>query len=118
MMRRGDVVIVAFPYVAGGAGKNRPALVVQSDRDNQRLSNTIVAMITGNTRYAQADPTQLLIDPSTRDGQLSGLNYPSAVKCGNLYTIDQRDIIATIGSLPPSLMGLVATCLKAALELP
>jgi mRNA-degrading endonuclease toxin of MazEF toxin-antitoxin module len=68
-MQRGDIVIVAFPYVTGGGGKNRPALVVQCDRDNQRLSNTIVAMITGNTRYAQTEPTQLLIDPSTHDGQ-------------------------------------------------
>ena len=116
-MRRGDIVIVAFPYVAGGGGKNRPALVVQCDRDNQRLSNTIVEMVTGNTRYAQTEPTQLLIDPSTPDGKPSGLSYPSAVKCGNLYTIDQRDVIATIGSLPPLLMAQVATCLKAALEL-
>jgi mRNA interferase MazF len=73
-MQRGDIVIVAFPYVTGGGGKNRPALVVQCDRDNQRLSNTIVVMITGNTRYAQTEPTQLLIDPSTHDGQSSGLN--------------------------------------------
>jgi mRNA-degrading endonuclease toxin of MazEF toxin-antitoxin module len=47
-MRRGDIVIVAFPFATGGGGKNRPAVVVQCDRDNRRLSNTIVAMITGN----------------------------------------------------------------------
>ena len=68
-MQRGDIVIVAFPYVTSSGGKNRPALVVQCDRDNQRLSNTIVAMITGNTRYAQTEPTQLLIDPLTPDGR-------------------------------------------------
>ena len=28
MTRRGDVVIVEFPYVTGGAGKNRPAVVI------------------------------------------------------------------------------------------
>jgi len=37
MMRRGDIGIVAFPYVTGGGGKNRPALVVQCDRDNHIL---------------------------------------------------------------------------------
>jgi mRNA-degrading endonuclease toxin of MazEF toxin-antitoxin module len=116
MIQRGDIVIVAFPYVTGGAGKNRPALIVQCDRDNQRLSNTIVAMITGNTRFAGTEPTQLLIDPSTVEGQSSGLSYPSAVKCGNLYTVDQRDILATIGRLPASLMTLIDVCLKAALE--
>jgi len=34
MIQRGDIVIVAFPHVSGGAGKNRPAIVVQCDRDN------------------------------------------------------------------------------------
>jgi len=53
MTQRGDVVVVAFPFISGGGGKNRPALVVQCDRDNQRLSNTIVAMITGNVGFDQ-----------------------------------------------------------------
>lgn len=117
MTKRGDVVVVAFPYVTGGAGKNRPALVVQCDRDNQRLSNTIVAMITGNTTHAQTEQTQLLVDPATPDGNRSGLNYPSAVKCSNLITIDQRDILATIGRLSPAAMDQINDCLKAALEL-
>jgi mRNA-degrading endonuclease toxin of MazEF toxin-antitoxin module len=56
--------------------------------------------------------------PSTREGQSSGLGYPSAVKCGNLYTVDQRDIVATIGRLPASAMVQIDACLKAALELP
>jgi mRNA-degrading endonuclease toxin of MazEF toxin-antitoxin module len=117
MTQRGDVVIVAFPYVTGGAGKNRPALVIQCDRNNQRLSNTIVAMITGNTRLATTEPTQLLIDPTTADGRGSGLAHASAVKCENLYTISQRDIIRTVGTLSPSLMSQVDACLKAALAL-
>jgi mRNA interferase MazF len=118
MTKRGDIVIVAFPFATGGGGKNRPALVIQGDRNNQRLSNTIVAMITGNTRLAGTEPTQLLIDPTTPDGKLSGLAYPSAVKCENLYTIGQEDIIRTVGSLPASLMVKVDDCLRASLNLP
>jgi len=116
MTRRGDVVIVAFPFVDGRQAKNRPALVVQGDRGNGRLQNTIVAMITGNLRGI-GDPTQLLVDPTTPDGQSSGLNQPSAVKCANLYTVVQRHILRTIGHLPPSLMAKVDDALKAALEL-
>jgi mRNA-degrading endonuclease toxin of MazEF toxin-antitoxin module len=115
MTHRGDVVIVAFPYTTGGAGKNRPAVVIQSDGDNQRLSNTIVAMITGNVDFARSEPAQLLIDPSTPEGKSSGLNYMSAVKFNNLYTIDKRHILATIGSLSPSLRSRIDSCLKAAL---
>jgi mRNA interferase MazF len=75
-------------------------------------------MITGNIRYARTEPTQLLIDPSTPDGQSSGLARASAVKYNNLYTVDQRDILATIGSLPAGIMARVDHCLKAALGLP
>ena len=117
MTQRGDVVIVAFPFVTGGRGKNRPALVIQSDRNNQRLSNTIVAMISGNTRLATTEPTQLLIDSAAPEGRLSGLAYPSAVKCENLYTVSQQDILQTVGSLPASLMVKIDCCLKAALNL-
>ena len=118
MIQRGEIVLVAFPFVSGGGGKNRPALVVQSDHNNHRLQNTIVAMITGNIRLATTEPTQILINPAAPDGKSSGLAYPSAVKCENLYTISQRDILRKLGSIPLSVMARVDTCLKEALGLP
>ena len=75
-------------------------------------------MITGNTRLAATEPTQLLIDPGTPDGRSSGLAYPSAIKCEDLYTISQADVLRKLGSIPPSLLAQVDTCLKAALGLP
>jgi len=44
---RSDVVLVDFPYPTGQRSKVRPALVVQNDKDNVRLLNTILAQITG-----------------------------------------------------------------------
>ena len=49
-MKRGDVVLVDWPFAGGAGAKLRPALVVQNDRDNQRLTNTILAMITSVTK--------------------------------------------------------------------
>jgi mRNA interferase MazF len=118
MTRRGDVVIVQFPYVGGGAGNKRPAVVVQCDRLNRQIQNTIVAMITGNLRLIGREPTQFLVDPATPDGQSSGLSYPSAVKCENLVTVAQTDIIVTIGHLSDVLKQKLNECLRAALELP
>lgn len=45
-VRRGDIVLVDFPYASHRASKLRPAVVVQNDVDNLRLRNTIVAQIT------------------------------------------------------------------------
>ena len=118
MTLRGDVVIVEFPYVGGGRGKNRPAVVVQCDRLNRQIQNTEVAMITGNLRLVGTEPTQFLIDPSVPEGQSSGLAYASAAKCQNLVTVAQADILSTIGHLSNVLKQKLNDCLKEALELP
>ena len=67
-VQRGDVVLVDYPYPSGAGAKVRPVLVVQNDRDNQRLLNTIVAQITSVTRRA-LEPTQLLIELATPEGR-------------------------------------------------
>lgn len=116
MIRRGDVVIVDFPFSDGAQAKLRPAIVVQNDRDNQRLRKTIVAMVTGNLRRT-GDPSHLLVDPGTPDGASSGLHAPSLVSCNNLFTIEQGSILRTIGRLSDILKGRLDDCLKAAMEL-
>src|SRR5207253_1509069 len=99
MTARGDVVIARFPYAGGTGSKVRPAVVVQCDRLNNQIQNTLLAMITGNTRLVGTEPTQFLIDPATSEGASSGLSYASAVKCENLATVLQTDITDTIGHL-------------------
>lgn len=59
-VRRGDVVLVVYPFASGEGASRRPALIVQNDRDNARLDNTMIAQITTQVRHAD-DPTQLLI---------------------------------------------------------
>jgi mRNA interferase MazF len=116
-VQRGDVVLVDYPYAAGGGTKVQPVLVIQNDRDNQRLLNTIVAQITSVTRRA-LEPTQLLIEIATPAGQRSGLRQNSVVNCVNLLTLDKDKVLRKLGSLPDVLMQQINNCLKAALELP
>jgi mRNA interferase MazF len=113
--KRGDVVLVRFPFSDGSLGKKRPALVVQCDRNNQRLANTIIAMISTNISLADQEPTQLLVDPGTPAGRRSGLVSPSVVKCENLFTIEQSLIERIIGRLPEASIADVELCLKASL---
>jgi mRNA-degrading endonuclease toxin of MazEF toxin-antitoxin module len=118
MTRRGDVVIARFPYVGGAGSKVRPAVVVQCDRLNNQIQNTLLVMITGNTSLSGKEPTQFLIDPATTEGASSGLSYPSAAKCENIATVAQVDIVDTIGHLSDALKQRLNDSLKAALELP
>jgi len=114
---RGDVILVRYPFSSGGGFKRRPALVVQNDRDNARLTNTIIAMITSQTARVY-EATQLLIDVSTPEGQRSGLRQDSAVICTNLFTIEKRLVLQRIGVLSGNLMSQIDACLKATRELP
>ena len=114
---RGDIVLVYAPFVTHRGGKTRPMLVVQNDRNNQRMQNTIVATITSNVRRA-AEPTQVLVDVATPDGRQTGLLATSVVSAENLLTVRQAHVRKTIGRLPAGLMRQVDDALKASLALP
>jgi mRNA interferase MazF len=116
-VKRGDVILTYVPNVGSSGGKVRPALVVQSDHNNARLNETIIAAITSNTSHV-GEPTQLLIDLATPDGAASGLLHSSAVRCERLHSIPQADVRRIIGKLSDALMRRIDDCLKAALGMP
>ncbi len=116
-IKRGDIVLVHYPFASGKGAKTRPALVVQCDKNNRRLKNTILVQITSRTRFADSEPTQLLIELASPAGVESGLIHDSAVSCENLYTVQQNLILHKIGSLPADTMYLIARCLEASLGL-
>src|SRR5215471_10576293 len=118
MSRRGDVIVVGIPFHDRPGTKERPAVVVQCDRNNRRLLSTVVAGVTTNLKRVATEPTQFLIDPATPEGQSAGPPRPSAVKCENLFTVTQADIRRTVGHLSDVLKQKLDGCLKAALELP
>jgi len=76
--RRGEVVLLSAPFASRKEAKTRPMLVVQNDTNNARMTNTIAVLITSNLSRA-AQPTQVLIDPTTPEGQHSGLLRTSVI---------------------------------------
>ncbi len=77
---RGDIVTVLFPFSSGTGAKHRPALVVQNDVNNRRMTNVIVAAIT-TTKHRSGQPTQLLVEFASPVGKQSGLAHDSVVTC-------------------------------------
>lgn len=115
-IHRGDIVTVGVEQGRGMPIKRRPVVVVQNDRNNRRLKSAIVAQITSNTKLADKEATQVLVDVSTPEGKQTGLVCASAVKCENLYIKPQRDM-RKIGAMPPALMQQVDDALKVSLDL-
>lgn len=116
-VKRGDVILAFVPNVGATGGKVRPALIVQSDHNNVRLNETMIAAITSNTSRVH-EGTQLLIELASLDGKASGLLHDSAVRCERLHAIPQTDVRRVIGQLSESLMLQINNCLRVALGIP
>ena len=111
--KRGDVILVLFPYADLRTAKTRPALVVQADKLETGLSQVIVAMIT--SKLFRADhPSRVLVLSSTPQGWRSGLLTDSVVMTDNLATVAEVAIDRVIGTLP---MDGVETALRHTLGL-
>ena len=111
-MKRGDVVIIDFPYSDGIGAKFRPVIVVQDDRYNATWKKTVVVMVTGNIQRKN-DPAHLLIDTRSEPG--TGLKGPSLASCLNLFTVDQTAIQRKLGRLSEPLLARLDRCLVEAL---
>ena len=115
--KRGDIFLLDHPFNTGVGSKVRPVLVVQGDRDNARLTSTIVAMITRTVHRVSHIDTQFLIDITTPAGKAAGLKATSAVNCSNLFTVNEQLLRKKIGELPPAAMQQASNCLKVALDI-
>src|SRR5260221_14506462 len=111
-MKRGDVVLIDFPFSDRTGSKLRPALVVQDDAVTAARDDVILAAISRTQRFPN---TEVVIDPSTPEGQRTGLRQMSAVDCALLGTFDQMLIKHTLGSVSTSLMELIDGRLQVAL---
>lgn len=118
-LHRGDVVLIAFPFIAAGQPerKRRPAVVVQADRYNRRREAIVIAAIT-STRGHKELPSKVIVGKSTAAGRHGGLRLDSVVDCQTLATVPRAEIVARLGAFPPETMREVDRALGDALALP
>lgn len=116
--RRGDVVLVAFPFVGedGLGRKRRPAVVIQSDRYRQRAA-VILAAITSSHKGREL-PCKVTISRDSPQGQSAGLRTDSVVDCQTLLTLPRSELVARLGSFLPETLKQIDRALEDALALP
>jgi mRNA interferase MazF len=84
-MKRGDVVLVEFPFSDRAGSKLLTALMVQADAWNNVLDDTILASITSVARSPATE-----VELAVANEPQSELLMDSVVTCLNLITIDQK----------------------------
>ncbi|MBI4481567.1 MAG: type II toxin-antitoxin system PemK/MazF family toxin [Acidobacteria bacterium] len=99
-IRRGDVVLVPFPYVTDPKkAKTRPALVVQNDTGNRFGSTVIVALISSSVPEKRYPMHYMVSHPSTV-ARAAGLRKASVVKMETIVTLPKRAILKRLGAFP------------------
>jgi mRNA interferase MazF len=112
-MKRGEVVLVDWPYSDRTGSKLRPAVVVQADFLNGILDDLILIQIT-STRHG-IPGSEVELDPAVETN--SGLLHLSYVFGPNLLTADPQMIDQAIGVLSDAAMQQIGDCLKKVLDL-
>jgi mRNA interferase MazF len=112
-MRRGDVVLIAWPFTDLSTAKVRPAVVVSSDEVNRGEDRILVKVSSAAGDPARCDVVVLATDagfPKT------GLRCTSTIQCGKLLTVSTRIIRRRLGTAT-SLMPQIERGIKHALGL-
>lgn len=106
VFKRGDVVLIAFPFTDLSTTKMRPALVVSSDVFNQNHLDIVLVAITSQVSKRIPLSDHLL---SLEDQKRAGLPKPSVIKLGKVVTLDQRLIRKKLGRLANPTLGYLTT---------
>lgn len=89
--KRGDIVLVSFPFTDLSAAKKRPALVVSPDSFNARQDDLVLAAVTS---HLTDDPHGIRLQQTDcRDGTLP---RPSMVRATKIFTIQSTLILKKI----------------------
>jgi mRNA interferase MazF len=112
-MKRGDVVLVVWPYSDGSGAKSRPAVVIQADFLNIRIADSVFIQITSRPRGIS---TEVLLDPVVEVS--SGLRLVSFAVSNNILTIDKGFVRRRLGELSAPALQQIESAVKTALGLP
>lgn len=108
--KRGEVVIVPFPYTDRSGYKKRPAVIVSSDTFNNSRQDCIVIPISG--RLVNIMPE----DYTLKDWSTAGLLKPSIAKA-ILLTVHQNTILSRLGHLSDHDLKNIGLAIRLVLDL-
>jgi len=95
--KRGDVVLVPFPFTDLTGAKQRPALVISGDVFNSTRDDALIIAITSQV-HADLKADEFLA--SAAELSACGLPKPSILRLLKLVSLHQQLIIKRIGKMP------------------
>ncbi|HET8809335.1 MAG TPA: type II toxin-antitoxin system PemK/MazF family toxin [Flavobacteriaceae bacterium] len=105
-MKKGDIILVPFPFTDLSGNKNRPALVLLEDE----LDITVVFI---STQLRWKEETDILLKPSKENG----LKKQSLVRLSKFATIDKELALGRLGQIDTKTIKKINLNLKKILNL-
>ena len=114
VLRRGDVVLVPFPFTDLTAEKLRPAVVVSVEPQE---SDVIIAFISSVVSSVPLCDTDYLLYQDNPDFRQTGLKKASTFRMRKLLTIERGRVIRHLGRVSPVIQKELDRKLRHALGL-
>lgn len=112
-MKRGDIVLVRFPFTDLSSSKLRPAIIIAPENKD---GDIILAFISSVIK--DVEDTDFLLGKNDKDFSKTGLKRVSVFKMGKIATLNRNIVYGQIGSVSASLQRKLDERLKRALLLP
>ena len=89
-----SIILIPFPYTDLSGAKKRPALVISSQKFNNKSEDAICCLITSNPEEAMHS-----VKITNKDMDTGFLEFESKVKPYRIFTINKRLVYKVLGKL-------------------
>ena len=96
MLKRGDIVLVPFPFTDLSKEKVRPAVVISVENDIDVSVAFISSMIP-----QESTATDFVLSESNPDFSVAGLKRSSVFKMNKVITLERSKILRRLGKVSP-----------------
>jgi mRNA-degrading endonuclease toxin of MazEF toxin-antitoxin module len=95
-------------YIRDGTGKtkDRPALIISNDDDNDQVRDLLVIAITKNIGDPRPD-YHVIVHRDWKRDPVTGLDAPCVAKCNWIREVKQDKVIRSRGRMPQALLEAI-----------
>jgi len=108
MIRRGDILLLSFPFTDMQTRKVRPALVVSSNSFNRKSRDAVFVFI---TTKEYSSPFDIRINETDPGFQKTGLKSSSTLRTSKLMCLEQKLARRRLGHAEKSVLKRTNTAL-------
>ncbi|GAX62371.1 plasmid maintenance toxin/cell growth inhibitor [Candidatus Scalindua japonica] len=114
-MKKGDVVLITFPFTDLSSVKVRPALVISNDSYNEIQDDTVLLLITSN--ITRLSPDDYLLESENPEFANTGLKNPSVFRVGKIHTLKKTLLRSKLGFVGSGILKEIEDRLRNLLQL-